>query len=163
LISDLVTVPSARLNSAHGPELLPTTPQAADFLMPEADELITVINQKQRFRWKDLGGTSSFEGYSCMLAPAILSLLVGVALAQRFKVLVLVPAIMITLLFALVSGLARGDVNWTAAALIAVIIIVGLQIGYLLGIGVRHLLLLGRAHRLRAASPTRSLPQWRAR
>ena len=97
-----------------------------------------------------------------MLAPAILSLLVGVALAQRFKVLVLVPAIMITLLFALVSGLARGDVNWTAAALIAVTIIVGLQIGYLLGIGVRHLLLLGRAHRLRAASPTRSLPQWRA-
>jgi len=97
-----------------------------------------------------------------MLAPAILSLLVGIALAQRFKVLVLVPAIMITLLFAFVSGLARANTGWTADALIAVTFIVGLQIGYLLGIGVRHLMLLGRAHRLRAASPTRSLPQWRA-
>ena len=56
LISDLVTVPSARLNSAHGPELLPTTPRAADFLMPKADELISVINKKQRFRWKDSRG-----------------------------------------------------------------------------------------------------------
>jgi hypothetical protein len=96
-----------------------------------------------------------------MLAPAILSLFVGVALAQRFKVLVLVPAIMITLLFAFVSGLAHADASWSAAA-IAVTIIVGLQIGYLLGIAVRHLFLLARAHRLRAASLTRSLPQWRA-
>jgi hypothetical protein len=97
-----------------------------------------------------------------MLAPAILSLLVGVAIAQRFKVLVLVPAIMIALAFAFISRLVRADTGWTATALIAITIIVGLQIGYLLGIGVRHLLLLARAHRLRAASPTRSLPQWRA-
>jgi hypothetical protein len=96
-----------------------------------------------------------------MLAPAILSLLVGAALAQRFKVLVLLPAIMIALLFAFISRLVRADTGWTATTLIAITIVVGLQIGYLLGIGVRHLLLLARAHRLRATSPTRSLPQWR--
>ena len=53
LISDLVTMPSALLNSAHGPELLPIAPRAADVLMPKADELISIINKKQRFRWKD--------------------------------------------------------------------------------------------------------------
>ena len=96
-----------------------------------------------------------------MLTPAIISFLVGLALAQRFKVLVLIPAILLTLVFAVVAGLSGAAAGW-ASALTAVIVITGLQIGYLIGIAIRQVMLLARAHRLRAGSLTRPLPpQWR--
>jgi hypothetical protein len=97
-----------------------------------------------------------------MVAPIILSILVGAAIAQRFKVLALVPAIVVTLLFALVGTLASAHASWTIP-LTAVTVIIGLQIGYLLGLVVRHLVLSTRAGRPGPASPTSSLPpQWRA-
>jgi hypothetical protein len=97
-----------------------------------------------------------------MLMFAILSLLLGLVLGQRFKVLILIPVIIITLVFAVVAGLARADKAWTVG-LTAAVAIAGLQIGYLLGVGVRYAVLLVRAHRRRAAGPTRSSPpQWRA-
>jgi len=91
-----------------------------------------------------------------MLTPAIISLLVGMVLAQRFKVLILFPVIMLTVVLAVSVGIARADATW-AAALTLVVVIVGLQLGFLLGIGVRHVMLLTRASRLRATSLTSSL------
>jgi hypothetical protein len=97
-----------------------------------------------------------------MVAPVILSILVGAAIAQRFKVLALVPAIVVTLLFELVGTLASAHASWTTP-LTAVTVIIGLQIGYLLGLAVRHLVLPTHADRPGTASPTSSLPpQWRA-
>jgi hypothetical protein len=95
-----------------------------------------------------------------MLTPALVSLLIGLALAQRFKVLSLIPVILLTLLFALTAAFSGASAAWISA-LTAAVAIAGLQLGYLLGIGLRQLTLIARAHR-RAVS--RVLPsQWRAR
>ena len=95
-----------------------------------------------------------------MLTPALVSLLIGLMLAQRFKVLSLIPVILLTLLFALTAALSGANATWTSA-LTAAVAIAGLQVGYLLGIGLRHLTLIARAHRLRAATRL-SASQWRA-
>ena len=97
-----------------------------------------------------------------MLTSAVVSLLVGLALAQRFKVLILIPVILLTLMFALVAGLSGANARGVSA-LTAVVAIVSVQIGYLFGIALRQALLVARAHRRRAASLGRLLPpQWRA-
>jgi hypothetical protein len=95
------------------------------------------------------------------MLPAILTLLGGMALGQRFKLLVLAPAILLTLVLAVGAGVARADTPWriglTAAGLIT-----SLQIGYLLGLGIRHVLIRARAKRMRAASFVSSLPTGRS-
>ena len=88
---------------------------------------------------------------------AILNLLVGMLLGQRFKVLVLVPAIAVSLVLVLGSGIARSQSPETLG-LSAIAAIVALQIGYLFGLGIRHLLVVVRAGRLRAASFANSGP-----
>jgi hypothetical protein len=82
-----------------------------------------------------------------MLIPAAVSLLGGMALAQRFKVLILAPTILLTLFMAIGVWAGRGDAS-SAVGLTAVVIIVDLQIGYVLGIIFRHLALVARASRL---------------
>jgi hypothetical protein len=67
------------------------------------------------------------------IALAIISVLVGIALGLRFKVLVLVPAITLTTLFALVVGLVRGE-GFGAIVLAMVIVGTAIQLGYLVGI-----------------------------
>ena len=57
------------------------------------------------------------------------------ALGQRFKVLVLVPLIVLTAVFAVATCVAHGGGAWPIGK-IAAVTIVGLQIGYLLGLGV---------------------------
>jgi hypothetical protein len=86
-----------------------------------------------------------------MFTAALVSLLIGLALAQRFKVLSLIPVIFLTLLFALTAELSGANPAWTSA-LTATAAIAGLQVGYLLGIGLRQLTLIARAHRLHTAS-----------
>jgi hypothetical protein len=86
-----------------------------------------------------------------MFTPAVISLLAGMALGQRFKVLVLVPLILLTAVFAIATWVAHGGGAWQIGRTAAVAI-VGLQMGYLLGLGVRHLTLLARVSRLRSAS-----------
>lgn len=83
-----------------------------------------------------------------MLTPAIVSLLVGMVLGHRFKVLILVPAIFLAILFAVGSGVARAETAWTVVAT-AAIAACGLQIGYLFGTGIRRIMVLARASRLR--------------
>jgi len=81
---------------------------------------------------------------------AIFMLLVGAALGQRFTVLVLVPAILVTLGVAIGVGIVRAQGPGTIV-LVTVAAIACLQIGYLLGLGIRQLIQ-GRASRLRSAS-----------
>lgn len=81
---------------------------------------------------------------------AIFMLLVGAALGQRFTVLVLIPAILVTLGLAIGLGIVRAQAPGTIA-LVTVAAIACLQIGYLLGLGIRQLIQ-GRASRRRSVS-----------
>ena len=81
---------------------------------------------------------------------AIFTFLVGAALGQRFTVLVLVPAILVTLGVAIGLGVARAQALGTII-LVTVAAVASLQIGYLLGVGIRQLIQ-GRASRLRSSS-----------
>lgn len=84
-----------------------------------------------------------------MLA-AILTLLLGMVLGQRFKMFVLAPASLFVLILATGVCIARAETVWrigvTAAGLVCC-----LQIGYLLGIAMLHLLIMARAKRQRVA------------
>jgi len=81
---------------------------------------------------------------------AIFTLLFGVALGQRFTILVLIPAILATLGVAIGLGIARTQGTGTIV-LATVAAVACLQIGYLLGLGIRQLIEV-RARRLRSAS-----------
>jgi hypothetical protein len=90
-----------------------------------------------------------------MLGLAVLSFVIGIVLGTRYKVLVLLPAILCALPIALFVGLCAygtaGRAILTVAASLA-----GLQIGYLAGVVVRHLLAPSRVGALRRASSSPS-------
>jgi len=72
-----------------------------------------------------------------MVLPAILSVLLGLVLAQRFNAFVLLPVILLLLTFSIAGALA--DVETAIISVVtAMVAIVSLQIGYVLGIAVRH-------------------------
>ena len=81
---------------------------------------------------------------------AIFMFLVGAALGQRFTVLVLIPATLITLGMATGLGIARAQAPGTITV-VTVAAIACLQIGYLFGLGI-HQLVQTRAGRSRSAS-----------
>jgi hypothetical protein len=81
---------------------------------------------------------------------AIFMFLVGAVLGQRFTVFVLVPAILVTLGVAIGLGIVRAQTPGTIA-LVTIAAIACLQIGYLLGLGMRQLVQ-SRASRLRSGS-----------
>ena len=91
-----------------------------------------------------------------MLFSALIGLLIGIVLARRFKVLVLAPAFMITLVLAIGTALAHTETTWSIGST-ALIVIVGLQVGYLLGSGMCHVMAHARYSRLRSASMTNAL------
>ena len=66
----------------------------------------------------------------------IVSVLAGIILGLRFKVLILVPAIALAMLFAIVVGVARVDPFWS---IVLAMIVLGsaVQFGYLVGIAMR--------------------------
>jgi len=86
-----------------------------------------------------------------MMTLALISLLAGMVLGQRFKVLILIPATALALVFATGTGIVRADTVWSIV-LMATAAAASLQIGYLVGVAIRHVLVAGRASRLRAAS-----------
>ena len=90
-----------------------------------------------------------------MMTLATVSLLVGMVLGQRFKVLVLMPTIAIALVLAVGAGVARADTVWWIV-LMAATTAISLQIGYLIGIGIRHVLVAARGGRSPATSLTGS-------
>jgi hypothetical protein len=95
-----------------------------------------------------------------MVQPMILPLiclLAGLVLGQRFKALLLVPTTALLLALITAGGLLRGDAFWPIAS-IALLTAASLQIGYLLGLGIRYALNDDRARSSHANPLTKSAP-----
>jgi hypothetical protein len=88
---------------------------------------------------------------------ALISLLGGMVLGQRFKVLALVPAIAVSLPVAIGVGIAHSD-GFGRTVLLAALAVASLQIGYLLGVAIRYSLAAARTSGLRTASVHASQP-----
>jgi hypothetical protein len=79
---------------------------------------------------------------------ALLSLLTGLTLGMRCKVLVLLPVIACVVPLAITVSLLEGGSAWSMFPAV-VMPLVGVQLGYLAGIGIRYSLALARLSRLR--------------
>jgi hypothetical protein len=75
-----------------------------------------------------------------MIPFSMISFLIGATLAQRFKVMVLMPATAIVLVVAVGIEATPERTVWSIV-MIAIIIATCQQIGYLFGIVIRHVLL----------------------
>jgi hypothetical protein len=81
------------------------------------------------------------------LEIVIIHVLAGAALGLRFRVMILVPALTLTMLFAAIVGVARGDQFWSMA--VAMILLgTAIQIGYLARILIRARIAPVRAQRM---------------
>jgi hypothetical protein len=89
-----------------------------------------------------------------MITLAMISLLVGMVLGQRFKVLVLLPAIALALVLTVGGGIVRSDSTWWIV-LMAATAAATLQVGYVIGVGIRHVLVAAPASRTLANSSSR--------
>ncbi len=70
------------------------------------------------------------------LETVIIHVLAGVALGLRFKVLILVPAVLLTMLFVAIVGVARGDM-FSSIGIAMILLLTAIQVGYLAGILIR--------------------------
>lgn len=90
-----------------------------------------------------------------MIALSMISLFVGVALGQHFKIKVLIPACAILVMLAVGTGFTHVRSAWYIVLIVATAA-TSLQIGYFISIGVlRHLL---EAARSRKTAPLTSPP-----
>jgi hypothetical protein len=87
----------------------------------------------------------------------LISLLAGMVLGQRFKVLAVVPAIAAWLLVAIGFGIAHSE-GLGRTVLLAALAVASLQIGYLVGVAIRYSLAAARTSGLRTASVHASQP-----
>jgi hypothetical protein len=71
-----------------------------------------------------------------LLEFTVISVLAGIALGLRYRVVILVPAIILVAIFAMVVGIARGDDFWSLT-LAMVAAGTAVQLGYLVGITIR--------------------------
>jgi hypothetical protein len=97
------------------------------------------------------------EGVVPMVMIALCSTLIGAVLGTRYRVQVLFPAAVFSLL--IVVGVAVFEASAISSALVAAIVfVVGLQIGYLGGLLTRFYMLAARIprHRLLRSSSIRS-------
>src|SRR6266481_3614293 len=70
---------------------------------------------------------------NAMALEIVTIFLAGAALGLRFKVMILLPALILTALFAAIVGLTRGDQFWSIAAAM-ILLGTAIQAGYLAGI-----------------------------
>jgi hypothetical protein len=82
---------------------------------------------------------------------ALMSLLAGMVLGQRFKVLAVVPAMAVSSLVAIGFGMAHSE-GLGGTVLLAALAVASLQIGYLAGVAIRYSLAAARTSGLRTAS-----------
>jgi Fe2+ transport system protein B len=92
-----------------------------------------------------------------MFMLGILFLLAGMVLAQRFKILILTLAILLTLPCIVSVGIIVGETP-RLIGLGAAIAVVCLQTGYMVGIVLRHLLLSAHIDRVPSTSSDSSSP-----
>jgi len=88
-----------------------------------------------------------------MVMLMMIGILVGTVLGLRFKVLILVPVVCGALPIVVVSGIARGEGLWRLA-LSMIVIAMSLQLGYVLGIVARFVMVAARPNHGRVAMPT---------
>lgn len=81
-----------------------------------------------------------------MMTLSMISFLVGAALGQRFKVMVLMPAMAIVLVLAAGTGVTHAQTAWSIV-LTTAIAATCLQIGYLIGIFIRHVVVAALSRR----------------
>jgi hypothetical protein len=93
-----------------------------------------------------------------MLILAIVALLTGAVLGLRFKVLVLLPVMGLLILGVPFVGLTYSR-SIPSIALALGLSIAWLQLGYLGGIGTRHVMMLSRVARMRARCSRRAVPR----
>ena len=86
-----------------------------------------------------------------MIVSALTSIMIGAVLASRYRVLALLPAFVLSSLVGAVAAFATNISLW-ALAVTLFIVIMGLQCGYVLGVGFWHIRLIIRAYRIRTAS-----------
>jgi len=67
---------------------------------------------------------------------AIIDVLAGIALGLRYKVVVLIRAVVVVMLFAMIVGIARGD-RFLSIVLAMAIAGAVIQVGYLIGAQIR--------------------------
>lgn len=89
---------------------------------------------------------------------ALISLLAGMVLGQRFKVLAVVPAIAASSMVAIGFGIAHFE-GLGRTVLLAALAVASLQIGYLVGVAIRYSLAAARTSGLRTASIHASQPR----
>jgi hypothetical protein len=70
-----------------------------------------------------------------LITLSMISLVVGAALGQRFKVLVLLPAIAIVLILPVASGVTHTQTAWSIVLMVATAA-TSMQIGYFVRIGI---------------------------
>ena len=88
------------------------------------------------------------------ISLVVISFVVGIALGQWFKVLILVPVMGLALGGTIAAGIARADDVWSTA-FVAIAVVTGLQIGYLIGIWLRSFIVGARfARAARRLTPT---------
>ena len=88
-----------------------------------------------------------------MLVLSTVSFVVGAALAQRFKIMVLVPAVATVLTVAVGIGATNAYTAWSIVVT-AVIAATSMQVGYLIGMSI-HGLLAGASSRSAPSTPVR--------
>jgi hypothetical protein len=74
-----------------------------------------------------------------MITLSIVSFLVGAVLGQHFKVLVLMPTTAILVVLSAATGLTQSHTVWSIVLTVAAAA-ASIQVGYLIGIGVHHVL-----------------------
>jgi len=63
----------------------------------------------------------------------------GIVLGLRYKILILVPALMVAMIFAIIVGVASADSFWSIV-LTTVAVVIVVQLGYLAGIAIREVI-----------------------
>jgi len=88
------------------------------------------------------------------ISLVVISFVAGIALGQWFRVLILVPVMSLALVGTIAAGIARADDVWSIA-FVAIAVVTGLQIGYLIGIWLRSFIVGARfAPASRRLTPT---------
>ena len=70
---------------------------------------------------------------------AIIGVVIGIALGLRYKVFVLVPAVLFAMILAIAIGVARADSVWSIV-LATVVVVTAVQLGYLAGVVMRAII-----------------------
>jgi hypothetical protein len=80
-----------------------------------------------------------FRNQSMSLELATITFVAGIALGLRYRVVILLPVVVLAIIFALIGGIARGDPVWSIV-LAAAISATAVQLGYLAGILLERLI-----------------------